>query len=86
MQSCGIVRIYHREPYCLDDGQCGCNESQGKYLKMEYFQNNGIKEGSYKKYYRNGKLMEECNYIDGKIRGIHKLYGRDGGLLRQIYL
>lgn len=37
-------------------------------IKKEYFHNNGIKEGT-EKIYRDGDLIEENNYIGGKLNG-----------------
>jgi antitoxin component YwqK of YwqJK toxin-antitoxin module len=46
----------------------------GKHLKEEYFHNNGIKEGIYKRYNCNGVLVSEYNYINGKKEGECKFY------------
>lgn len=47
-------------------------------LKEEYFHNNGLIEGIYKKYGQNKKVYEECNYISGKINGIFTRYNSSG--------
>jgi len=44
----GIVRT------CYPDGQ----------LKEIYFENRGKKEGEYKEYRMNGKLLKICTYVD----------------------
>lgn len=70
MQNCGIVKTFHKKN-CIEYS-CECNESEGFQLKMEYFQNNGIKEGLCRKYYYNGNLQYEYNYIQNKKNGIFK--------------
>ena len=37
-----------------------------KYIKKEYFHNNGIIEGECKSYYKNGNIKEEAYYINGQ--------------------
>lgn len=76
MQSCGVIRIYHKKGCRQGSTQivCNCNELEGIYLKEEYFQNNGIKEGVLKKYYYNGNIHIECNYINGRRNGICREY------------
>ena len=49
-------------------------------LKLEVFIMNGKKEGIYRKYYENGQLCEEVNYIDDKMNGIYKRYHENGQL------
>jgi antitoxin component YwqK of YwqJK toxin-antitoxin module len=50
------------------------NEYGDKYLKAEYFHNNGIKEGIYKEYdekmHKEKNFKLECNYINGKRNGM----------------
>jgi antitoxin component YwqK of YwqJK toxin-antitoxin module len=82
MQNRGIIRTYHNERHC--NGlkiNCCKSKKRGKYLKEEYFQNNGIKEGIYKKYYDMGNLQLECNYINDKLNGNCKKYNYYGILL-----
>ncbi len=43
MENCGIIRTYHTKNCQFDS--CHCNYKDGKQLKCEYFQNNGIIEG-----------------------------------------
>ncbi len=43
-------------------------------LNEEYFQLNGKKEGIYKKYYKNGHLECEVNFVDGVKNGIYRTY------------
>ena len=64
IENCGLYTEYHYN---------------GK-LKMEYFQNNGIKEGLYKEYNYNGLLIKECDYVNGILNGIYKIYFTDGKL------
>lgn len=64
IENCGLYTEYHYN---------------GK-LKMEYFHNNGIKEGLYKEYNYNGLLIKECNYVNGNLNGIYKTYFTDGKL------
>lgn len=78
MQNCGIVKIYHKNN--CNSYVCECNELEGIQLKLEYFQNNGSKEGVYKEYYLNKNLNIECNFIDNKLNGIMKKYFPDGTL------
>ncbi len=72
MQNCGIVRTFHKE-YCQYE-KCDCDELEGIHLKEEYFQNNGSKEGVYKKYNYKGKLTKECNFVNGKKNGVCIIY------------
>ena len=45
-----------------------------------YFDNLGRKQGRYVSYYDNGKILQECFYIDGKPEGDFKKYYNDGEL------
>jgi len=45
-----------------------------------YFDNLGHKQGRYVCYYDNGKILQECFYIDGKLEGDFKKYYTDGHL------
>jgi antitoxin component YwqK of YwqJK toxin-antitoxin module len=80
---CKIITTYHTEDcnnYILE---CSCNELEGKHLKVEYFENNGKIEGTYKEYYIDGEIYIECNYIDGKLNGIYKKYYNDGNIFME---
>ena len=48
----GVIRTYHDE--------------EKTQLKEEYFIFKYKKEGIYRRYWENGQLEEEVNYIDGK--------------------
>ena len=65
MDTCGVIRTYHKEDcddtYC----DCDCNETNGIQLKEEYFQNAGKIEGEYRSYHENGQIWQKVNYIDG---------------------
>jgi antitoxin component YwqK of YwqJK toxin-antitoxin module len=53
MSNIGVIKIYY--------------DVSSNYVKEEYFQINGKKEGEYKYYYDNGQLKEISTYIDNKI-------------------
>ena len=60
---------------------------EGKYLQFRYGRpqlesnySKGELDGIYKKYYDNGKLMEEIEYSNGVQNGIYKYYSDDGTL------
>lgn len=61
----GICRTYHAKRN--SDKIC-----------EEYFHNNYIKEGVYKKYYENSKLEIEANYVNGILNGEYKKYLPNG--------
>lgn len=44
--------------------------------KKEVYQTNsrGTKNGSYKKFFEDGKLMESCTYVNGKVNGLRELF------------
>ena len=44
--------------------------------KKEVYQvdNNGYRNGSYKKYFEDGQLAESCTYVKNKVNGVRKLY------------
>ena len=64
MNTCGVVRIYHKKD--CNFTYCNCNETNGIQLKEEYFQNAGKIEGEYKQYHYNGQIWQKVNYINGK--------------------
>lgn len=88
MQNCGIIRTFHKdfesdEETCEREDLfdfCICKEIEGKHLKEEYFENNGKIEGVYKKYYKNGNINVEWNYINGLRNGMSKKYYINGHL------
>ena len=63
-ETCGI----HTEYY--DSGK----------IKIEYFQNNGVKEGVYREYNHREFLIKEYNYINGKLNGFYKEFNNDGNI------
>ncbi len=72
---CNVVKeYYHSYSYG--------NTSQRK-LRLEYFQNNGKKEGTYKEYSYYGKPLKICNYIDDKLNGEYKEYTDQGELVSE---
>jgi len=81
--SSGIVRTYHRENCNPWDCTKFCNEINGLRLHTEYFQNNGVKEGSFKMYHSNGHIYQEYNYINGKINGIAKFFNEAGKIIEE---
>ena len=83
METCGVIRTYHRGDCDYNYDHCDCNESSGTKIKEEYFQNNGKIEGEYKRYHINGQLYEICNYINDRKNGEYKEY-YDNGQLREI--
>jgi len=52
-------------------------------LESEVFIHNGKKEGVYKRYYENGQVAIEINYINGKMNGIYKTYHSNGQLFQE---
>ena len=77
MLSSGVIRTYHKKD--CNHEFCRCDEKNGFQLKLEYFHNNGVIEGIYKKYYRNGKLQEERNYLNNEIIN-YKNYDKNDNL------
>lgn len=63
-ETCGMHTEYH---------------SNGK-IKIEFFQNNGIKEGVYREYNCYGILTKEYNYINDKLNGFYKEFSHDGNI------
>jgi antitoxin component YwqK of YwqJK toxin-antitoxin module len=58
-----------------------------KEYKVEISYNNGIMDGTYKKYYLyklGGSLQIECNLKNGKYHGIYKEYDTNGDLLIEL--
>ena len=64
INTCGIFRKYNRNIILIE----------------EYFHNNGSKEGKYKKFYDNGSIEIEANYINNKLNGLVKNYDFNGKL------
>jgi len=55
--------------------------SDGKTLMIEENYKNGVLEGEYKAYYKNGKMNEFLNYENGLLHGNTKRYADNGVLL-----
>lgn len=55
------------------------NETINRYNKE------GKREGTWKEFYKNGKVKEEKNYLDGKLNGLFKIYNEEGKLLETLY-
>jgi len=53
-----------------------------KIMTVENYNDNGVLHGKRFVYYKNGKLTEEANYIDGSIEGVSKWYSKEGVLLK----
>jgi len=64
IEQCGLHTEYHHD---------------GK-IKIEYFHNNGIKEGMYKEYLNLGKLSKECYYVNDILNGIFRIYDINGNI------
>ena len=53
-------------------------------IKIEYFHNNGVKEGIYKEYDFYGNLIREHNYVNNKLNGITRHYKPTGELTIEV--
>ena len=54
--------------------------------REEYFVFNGKKEGEYKHYFRDGKLFQTYNYVDGQKEGVCESYYFDNDGTQSIHI
>lgn len=89
----GIIKTFHIS-YCntmyesywdydYNLYSCCCDAETGHVIKKIYFQNNGIIEGVYKKFWSNGNIVEISNYIGDLKNDEYKTYYQNGKLKKE---
>lgn len=54
-------------------------------IKCQYnVDDNGIRNGEFRSWHKNGQLEVDCSYVDGKIIGTKKHWNNDGVLSKEI--
>ena len=53
-------------------------------IKKIYFEDEqGLKQGSFKRFYASGNIEAEANYKDGKLDGAYKHYYENGNIIME---
>ena len=58
-----------------------------KYMEYTYYMDDSgqVKHGLCKRWWSNGQLEWECNFKDGKERGLYRYWDKDGRLEKESY-
>mmetsp|Transcript_11463 Transcript_11463/g.12579 ORF Transcript_11463/g.12579 Transcript_11463/m.12579 type:complete len:150 (-) Transcript_11463:47-496(-) len=54
-------------------------------LTEEHFWSHGVEHGEWKRWYDNGQLLGQCNYVNGKQEGEYNRWYNNGQLYEQRY-
>jgi len=71
MEKCGIFRTYYTNNNIL-------NMSNDTTVESEYFINNGVKDGDFKKFYITGELLSLSTYINNRLEGQWTTFRKNG--------
>jgi antitoxin component YwqK of YwqJK toxin-antitoxin module len=62
-------------------GKCFINYSNSSQLHYMFSYKKGVLNGPYQSYYKDGKLKDQGNYVDGELYGKFIRYAEDGVII-----